>query len=77
MKRGIARCAGQRFTVACNRIWGGHVATTRAARALDPQERLEESHITHTIGLGGSKGADVRPDFNWEKKPARNMNCGA
>ena len=41
MKRGIARGAGQRFTVACNRTWGGHLATTRAARALDPQERLE------------------------------------
>ena len=77
MKRGIARGAGQRFTVACNRTWGGHVATTRASAGARSARAagVKPYHSHH--GLGGSKGADVRPDFNWEKKPARNMNCGA
>ena len=35
--------------------------------------RLSTSKIGSSARASGKRGADVRPDFNWDKKPVRVM----
>jgi hypothetical protein len=52
----------------------GHSVALSAHRWPDDL-RLSDIEPRFVCAACGKRGAEVRPDFNWEKKPAGGMGC--
>jgi hypothetical protein len=65
------RAAGVRgLLIYCSDYKCSHSTTMGADRWSD-DVRLSDLEPLFTCQACGKKGADVRPDFDWDKKPAR------
>jgi hypothetical protein len=42
---------------------------------LDRHQRLSDIKARFTCGVCGKRGADVRPDCNWNRRPGAVMGC--